>query len=578
MDEKFYGKYTLGALVLFFVGGILLMFKPAYDYTMVKNVIGYVFSLVLAVGYIFTKREFSLSKWSLYAFLAFAAWVLAAAFYAGCGYGAGEGLENYILYFLIFIVATQVAIDKKWIYLWLASALVAAAWGLIQNFSSSHYGISSFGNPNFLAGHLLMPLMLALALWRQKKIHGGERFFLVIFALVTVAALIFTKSRAAVFALLFGSAIFLFLIYPPKGRDAWKSIGGLIAVAILLAALWGKIDLWIENNIRSFIWKGTWNLISMRPVTGWGLGNFVFNYPYYRVRTYFMQAESTPVTNHPHDIYLEMWSEIGLVGVVLFLLFVILVLASVRRLPPAETGKKKGRTEKEPCDGLVRIGAVCAVAAVLADNVFSTNLTNSSTAMYFGFLLGILAGTQKVKVSFPAALSRYLWIVVAAAGYVLAVFYSYHRIGSQIFLKNGIWAKDAKDYQEAEKSYRIAVRINPDDYVTWYKLAFVYGEIGDLKKAEEVYQHVTRNLFPHFAKTDANLGTIYLKMNQPEKALMHYRWADWLNPYDKDVLCSVASIYLVCYNDRAKARPFLQRALLVDPWNEYATRVLWSLK
>jgi tetratricopeptide (TPR) repeat protein len=267
-----------------------------------------------------------------------------------------------------------------------------------------------------------------------------------------------------------------------------------------------------------------------------------------------------------------------LVGLLLFLGLVIYIIVSAcRQEVPPETTRKRARDEVPDFGRVVLPGLVCAVTAVLADNVFSTNLQNPSTAIYFWFLLGMLAGRCGPKREFSWNASRALWITAAVASYAMIVFFSYHRILSQVHLKKAIWAKEARRYEQAIADYRLACRINYYDYVSWYKLAYVYGETDRLNEAGEVYHLINVFLFPHFAKTDMNLGTIYLKAGKPEQALYYYRWAEWFNPYDEDVLCSVASIYLVCYNNVPEAKKYLERVIKIDPKNEYANRTLKAL-
>jgi tetratricopeptide (TPR) repeat protein len=120
--------------------------------------------------------------------------------------------------------------------------------------------------------------------------------------------------------------------------------------------------------------------------------------------------------------------------------------------------------------------------------------------------------------------------------------------------------------------------MNAHNHEAWYKLAFAYGESNKLEEAREIYLKINKYIFPHFAKTDGNLGTIYLREGNPEKALYYYKWAEWLNPYDKDILCSIASIYLMFYNDAPKAVPYLNKVLTFDPENGYANRIINLLK
>jgi len=215
---------------------------------------------------------------------------------------------------------------------------------------------------------------------------------------------------------------------------------------------------------------------------------------------------------------------------------------------------------------------------VLIDNIFSTNLRNPSTAMYFWFLLGVSAGYIKNRKKVDFSISRYLWYAIAIVSFVMCVFTSFYRIMPEVYLKRGIWAREDGNLKEAIANYSVVCILNPYNYEAWYKLAFAYGESGYLDKAEEIYLKINNYIFPHYAKTDANLGTVYLRKGNYSRAVYYYKWAEWLNPYDIDVLCTLASIDLMFYNNVARAVSYLDRVLTISPENEYANRVKNMLK
>ena len=612
--KSFSFSYAFIAIFLFLFVGPLVLFKPAFDYTIIKNVVGFLFCLFAAIGFLSKKKELSFSTPVLIVFLSFFLWVLISCFAAPFKHGAASSLEHFLLYFLVFLIAVNMEIKKEWIYLWLFSGLICEITASLQFFGIRKYAISTFGNPNFFAGHFLMPLLLGLSLLRQKKFAAGEKVFLILLVISGIIAIVTTRSRAAIFALLFGISTLIFLT--ETKITSFKKWSGFIIIFSGLACLSPKIYSWILTNIRYYIWRGTWRLIKIKPLSGWGLGNFSFFYPYVRIREYFLQAESTPITNHPHSEYLELWVELGLIGLILFLilLFLVIFLAIKQKShphPEINSGQalnhppSRGRVEtlgekntpsrervlerekgnfkakKDNKNDFCKIlipGLISAVTAVLVDNIFSTNLRNPSTAMYFWFSAGILCSFHSGKKFYSLKLSRPLWITVISVSFAMALFVSYYRIVPDIFLKKGLWAKDFKRYKEAIANYSVVCERNPYNYITWYKLAYVHGQTGNYEKAKEVYLYINNHLFPHFAKTDANLGTVYLKDEKFKQSLGYYRWAEWLNPYNEDVLCSIVSIYLIYYKDKEKAKWYLKRILTINPENSYANRVLKMLE
>jgi O-antigen ligase len=557
-------NYYLIGISIFFLG-ILLVFKPAYDYTLIKNLTGFLLCLFVSIHFITIQKEFEFSKY-IYLPIIFFTYILISCFYALFKFEAGKNLENFLLYFLIFLVSLNLEIDKKIFYIWIATGIIASIVGIFQFYSSRHYAISTFGNPNFFAGHIIMVLCLSFSNvlnWDFLKKEKYSNFF----KLLDILCLLFglwalgvSMSRAALMALIVGISFVWYVNF--KEEKTFIKYAFIFLCFLILAFLFPKIIQLYKTNIRNYLWAGTWRMILKKPVFGWGLGNFIFFYPYFRVREYFLQPESTPVTNHPHNEYLEIWAELGIIGLLLFLFFIFSVIIVAL----------KNKNSKPFLPGIIG-----GIISVLCDNIFSTNLRNPSTSMYFWFLLGLtFKYTKQEKIEFK--FSKYLWYSIFLVSLIMAIFHSYYRIYPQIYYKNGITAKEKGDYEEAIENYLISCKLNPYNYECWYKLAYAYGMVGDYKKAEEIYLDINKYIFPHFAKTDANLGTVYLKLNEIEKAFKYYKIAEWFNPYDEDVLCSIASIYLVYYNNIEKAVEYLKRVLKINPENIYANRTISLLK
>ncbi|MBN1445131.1 MAG: O-antigen ligase family protein [Candidatus Omnitrophica bacterium] len=574
--------YERAALFIFLFAGPLIRFTPAYDYTLIKNIAGYLFCILLSALFIIKKKGFAFEIKNLAVFMVFAAWILLSSFTAPFGYGAARSLEDYILYFLVFICASNMDFNKKDVYIWVAAGIIASFTAIFNFIGPRKYVVSTFGNPNFFAGHIMMLIALASAMLFSKDIKKNERLFLAVFIISAFFGILATKSRAAISGTLFGTATLLFLVNI-KGTfiKKWSPYMAILAAGALS---YGYAYRWITTNIRWYIWNAALEMVKVKPLAGWGLGNFTFFYPYYRIREYFLQPEATPVTIHTHNEYLQILSETGIIGLILFLAFIVIIIENAVRnsavhpqLNPLPAGTNPSRERDMQTGSLLIKGCISGIAAVLADNIFSTNLRNPSTAMYFWFLLGLAAGhVKKHEIDFK--LSRLLWYTAGAVGFIMCVFTSFYRISPEIYLKRGIWAKEAGDLRTAVDNYLVVCSMNPNNHEAWYKLAFAYGESGKLEEAKEIYLKINKYIFPHFAKTDANTGTIYLREGNFEKAFYYYKWAEWLNPYDKDVLCTIASIQLMFYNNVPEAVSYLNRVLTIDPENGYANRIINLLK
>ncbi|MCX8082202.1 MAG: O-antigen ligase family protein [bacterium] len=557
--------YKFLALFIFLFIGPLILFKPSYDYTTIKNLTGCLFCIILSADFIIKKQEFTLESTSFVSLLLFSIYLLISSFIAPFGYGAGKSMEDYLLYILIFLIAMNIKLEKEDFYLWTLSGFIASLIALGNFIGPRKYVVSTFGNPNFFAGHILMVLTITYALFLYKSNKETERYFLLFCTILSFGTILATKSRAAIIASIFGLSTVMFLNYKKHNIKKW---GGYIVIGVSSIFLSLHFYNWLLKNIRWYIWRGTLRMIKLKPITGWGLGNYPFFYPYYRIREYFLQVESTPVTTQVHNEYLHIWVETGLIGLLLFLCLIsVIIIKSIQN-----------KENNLDFDNICLNGCIAGISAVLVDNIFSTNLRNPSTAMYFWFLLGISTGYIKSKKRFNFNISKYLWYTTATVSFIMGIFISYYRIVPDIYFKKGVWAKEDGNFREAIDNYLVVCIMNPYHYEAWYKLAFVYGESGDLDKAEKIYLKINNYLFPHYAKTDYNLGVIYMRKGDYNKAFYYYKNAEWLNPYDIDVLCTLASINIMFLNNIPEAVSYLNRVLTIDPKNEYANRVKILLK
>ncbi|MCM8820906.1 MAG: O-antigen ligase family protein, partial [Candidatus Omnitrophica bacterium] len=262
--------YKSVALFIFLFLGPLILFKPAYDYTTIKNITGYLLCIIISTIFIIEKKEFKIETITFVIFSGFIIWLLVSCFISPFGYGAAQSLENYILYFLIFLVAINIKLDKGNIYLWLSSGFITSVIALGNFIGPRRYVVSTFGNPNFFAGHILMifPLACSLYLGGNKKI---ERNLLLTCAILFFLSILATKSRAAIIASVFSVSTLIFLSY--KRKDI-KRYSGYIVLFITAVFLSSRFYQWLITNIRWYIWRGAFKMIKLKPITGWGLGNF----------------------------------------------------------------------------------------------------------------------------------------------------------------------------------------------------------------------------------------------------------------------------------------------------------------
>ncbi|MGZ8665689.1 MAG: O-antigen ligase family protein, partial [Solirubrobacterales bacterium] len=117
---------------------------------------------------------------------------------------------------------------------------------------------------------------------------------------------------------------------------------------------------------RTDIWKIGWRMVEDKPVTGIGVGNFQTSSIHYQIRPGAARVR-TDLADNPsvaHNSYLEMWAELGVVGLALFGGIVISALAAAIR-----ANRRFFREGREDL-AVIAGGVTIALISVLASNFF----------------------------------------------------------------------------------------------------------------------------------------------------------------------------------------------------------------
>ncbi len=191
-------------------------------------------------------------------------------------------------------------------------------------------------NSNATGGVIAMLLPLqAAALWKL----GWRRHRLISAALLvfSVAGLILSASRGAWFALGTVSVVWavwkLAVLIGRKSRlpeTSAQMTAGVILAFLLLAVVAAFVLTPLGSEVLSVrqdrveVWKGSLNLLADYPFTGVGPGNFGMAYS-----TYVLLVRVVDTT-HAHNLYLDIWLEQGLAGIVTFFILVALAVSRIR--------------------------------------------------------------------------------------------------------------------------------------------------------------------------------------------------------------------------------------------------------
>ena len=242
---------------------------------------------------------------------------------------------------------------------------------------------SVFGNPNILAEYLIMSIPVSVALfWNSKRLIKKLIFLLT--SMILVGTLVLTISRGGWIGFAFGIFVFMFLV---EQRLLLLCIpAGVLSVFVLPQSIINRIqtigNLTDSSNAwRITTWQVTTDIIRDHWVAGVGFGYIPFKKTF---ETYIR----TMSTSHAHNTYLEIAAELGIVGIMLFiiLIFVIYKYAIIN-----------SKKSKDKYIKIITAGLLGGIASLLFQGLVEHVLYMPKIIITFWIMIGFILVTMKLS-------------------------------------------------------------------------------------------------------------------------------------------------------------------------------------
>lgn len=265
--------------------------------------------------------------------------------------------------------------------------LFISVFGLIKKYADlSSRSFGPFLNRNNFAGYinLIIPLALGFSLTEMPL---SKRIIYGVSVSVMILALFMSASRAGVLVFGFNLLLFMFLSQLKdglRGRISMLYLWFFIAILFFILFLnsktvWVKLSSLFERNTYLFIghgysWLDILKICKDFPIFGTGLGTFgSISYMY----------KSTPFQSsfsYAHNDFLQLFSEVGLVGFVFVSLFFLLYFKSVIKIWL--------KRHDLYVIGLV-LGGVTSIIGMLVYSALDFNLQIPAVALLFFIIMGL---------------------------------------------------------------------------------------------------------------------------------------------------------------------------------------------
>ena len=529
-------------------------------------------------------------------FLGLIVWSVVSVIYSTTPAESLFDLTKTLLSFFLLIFATQVFIHhQQWMNILVKSvvvgSIVATSIGVYQYFElipgkananvfSALYdikGLMSHKNQFAISLFLMFPFVVFGVFhlkkwWKVISIYSGVMILMNVLLLQTrsvwIATIVFGLSLAilSVITILKKQAVIL----PKTRKQIYIIASGLLVVLLLgvfVAQKTGALETLKfkattifdtdshDNQGRLRIWESTLKLSKDHLLFGVGAGNWKLEIPPYFPYNYNLTYQNW---RRPHNDYLWVLSEKGVIGLTLYLIvFIITIFYAIKILT-----KEKDRSRL-----LFSSLIVSGIIGYMAISFFTFPLERINHQVYVMIMLASIIGIyyQNYPVETPAKINKqYFKIHVVAIALVAASIYyawillqmelnihqviAYRNISnwkkmieysdkgfnkltpidafsSPIHLHKGEADLNLKNYKQAKKDLEIAFRYAPNNISVLNNLAIVSAEMNNPKAAID-YLDYGLAIYPKYE------ASLFNKVN------VYYREKDYVNAYVALLSCN----------------------------------------
>ena len=312
-------------------------------------------------------------------------------------------------------------------------------------------------------------------------------------------------------------------------------------------------------------------MIKDNPLLGSGIGTYKYNSLRYQAR-FLEQGQNRSIypyvfATKTHNEYLQLWAELGIVGLGIFIWFIISYF---------HYGLRFIKRVKNRCKQGIIIGLMGAVVAVLIDGIFGFPLHLPATIVLFWLALALTIVTIKSEIgaeevdtskkdSNQISLFKpllYIFIILLAVFLCVTV--------SRPFIARTYWyygnkeIEKTKDVNKAIKMYEEALKWDPYLGEIYYQIGKTLQNRGIYSIALEYFEKAEK--YVDHPDLPEDLASLYLKKELFDKAAIKLKQAISYQKSEKSMLPlynQLGSIYFRQKNYK-QAEVVFKNALEID--------------
>jgi len=488
-------------------------------------------------------------------------------------------LSYFFIYFLILDnTRNRKEFDSFIILFFITSFLVSIYtlfhyYGVISYLKEFGPVISTIGQKNWISNYLalIFPIMFSYFLLEKAK-----RINIIYFIILSIiyAALMICQSRGIWISISLTSIFAIYIILKFKLVKTFKENKKWLILLILTFTIitiiystdnpLNKSAITVKEramstfdekdpsiNTRLLIWGTTLDMIKDGPILGSGIGTFKINYLNYQAE--FLQDNPDYIkywghAREVHNEYLQMWAELGIIGLGIFLSILFIFYNIIRKYLKKENNKKKK---------IIVFGLLLGIICFLIHSLFTFPLHVPALGSAFFVILGLtvvyikdfhfsefgilknknnnIMKLQSPRLNILFTILIILVMILAIDSFVLKPYLA------EVYAYKGRENLALNKYDNAISNFEYASKLDPYNGRILLNLGATYYNLGFFNEAEKTLKHSQkyyndRNIY-------RNLGLCYIQLERFQEAKEELKHAIYLDPKFTKAYFDLAHLY-----------------------------------
>ena len=584
INYEFYKKLILTTLKLFLIFILLLAYKNIYEFRINQEMILKLFIIITLNLWIIKCLLDEESTWYrnrinppifLYIIIISISLVISNIIMVS--------LKDYIIFisyiFVYFLIINNINNKKEFdsfLKIFFVISFFVSIYALIQYYGLDPYFnnrgrlTSTIGQKNWISNYLALIFPIIFSYFLLEK-HKNNKIIFYLLLSILYTTLMICQSRGiwistgltTIFAIYIIFKFSLFRIFQ-KNRK-WLIL--LISIFLLITIVYStdnplnKSAITVPQraistfdkedpsiNTRFLIWNITFNMIKDKPIFGSGIGTFKMNYLDYQAEflkdnPYYIKYSGK--AGEAHNEYLQIWAEIGMIGLGLFILIFYFFFKAIFNFY---------KSSKNIKDKIITFGLVMGITSFLIHSLFTFPLHVPALGSAFFILLGLTVVyvgkfninkknviLVKINLKKQSRTKRIFIISIFIIMIFVIDFLVIMPYVAEIYFFKGARYNLVKNYDKALFNFKHAAQLDPYNGRILHALGTTYYNLNLQSEAQEVLQRTKlyfndRNIFK-------NLGLSYMQSGNYEKAKKELEHAIYLDPKFTEAYADLAYLY-----------------------------------